>query len=37
MGELLLRKTAQLRDRIAKVRAALPPRAEDVRDDERLA
>ena len=36
MGELLLRKALQVRDRIAKLRAATPSRAEDVLGDERL-
>ena len=36
MGDLLLRKALQIRDRIGKVRAALPARPEAVLDDERL-
>jgi uncharacterized protein YutE (UPF0331/DUF86 family) len=36
MGELLLRKALQVRDRIARVRGALPARDEDVLADERL-
>jgi uncharacterized protein YutE (UPF0331/DUF86 family) len=36
MGELLLRKVILIRDHIAKIRGALPPRAEDVTRDERL-
>lgn len=36
MAELLLKKAIALRDRLAKLRKALPARAEDVVDDERL-
>jgi len=36
VGDLLLRKALQIRDRIGKVRAALPAQAEAVLDDERL-
>jgi uncharacterized protein YutE (UPF0331/DUF86 family) len=36
LAELLLRKAILVRDRIAKVKAALPVRAEDVASDERL-
>jgi len=36
VGDLLLRKALQIRDRIGKVRAALPARPEAVLDDERL-
>ena len=36
MGELLLRKALLCRERIEKVRGALPSRPEDVLDDERL-
>jgi uncharacterized protein YutE (UPF0331/DUF86 family) len=36
MGELLLRKAIACRDRIAKIRAALPNQPEAVSDDERL-
>jgi uncharacterized protein YutE (UPF0331/DUF86 family) len=36
MGELLLRKALQIRDRIRKLRGALPANPEDVRSDERL-
>jgi uncharacterized protein YutE (UPF0331/DUF86 family) len=36
MGDLLLRKALQVRDRIAKVRGALPAEPEAVRADERL-
>jgi uncharacterized protein YutE (UPF0331/DUF86 family) len=36
LAELLLRKALLVRDRIAKVRAALPARAEHVLDDDRL-
>jgi len=35
MGELLLRKVLLCRDRMAKIRGALPAVAETVRDDER--
>ena len=36
MSELLLRKAVVIRQRLARIRAALPARAEDVLDDERL-
>ncbi len=36
MSELLLRKLLACRDRIERIRRALPPRAEDVTQDERL-
>jgi uncharacterized protein YutE (UPF0331/DUF86 family) len=36
MGDLLVRKALGVRDRVAKLRGALPARAEDVLDDERL-
>jgi uncharacterized protein YutE (UPF0331/DUF86 family) len=36
LGELLLRKAIQIRDRIAKLRAALPARPDSVNEDERL-
>jgi uncharacterized protein YutE (UPF0331/DUF86 family) len=36
VNELLLRKALQIRDRLAKLRGALPARAEAVLDDERL-
>jgi uncharacterized protein YutE (UPF0331/DUF86 family) len=36
LAELLLRKAILVRDRIAKVRGALPPRPEDITTDERL-
>jgi hypothetical protein len=36
LGELLLRKAIQIRDRIAKLRAALPARPDSVTEDERL-
>jgi uncharacterized protein YutE (UPF0331/DUF86 family) len=36
MGELLLRKAILVRDRIAKLRGALPSEPEEVRRDERL-
>lgn len=36
MGELLLRKALLVRDRVAKLRGALPARPEDVLTDERL-
>ncbi len=36
MRELLLRKAAQIRERLARLRSALPARPEDVLADERL-
>jgi uncharacterized protein YutE (UPF0331/DUF86 family) len=36
MGELLLRKAIACRDRIARIRQALPARPEEVASDERL-
>lgn len=36
MGELLLRKALSCRQRVAKIRAALPSTPEDVLRDERL-
>jgi uncharacterized protein YutE (UPF0331/DUF86 family) len=36
VGDLLLRKALQIRDRVARVRAALPAAPEAVLDDERL-
>lgn len=36
MGELLLRKALQVRDRIAKLRSSLPADPEEVRRDERF-